>query len=164
MKTINDIISEANEAKDKNIKELKVGDTIYYVSPFSKTRKIESGKIIKKYWHDSMTISGYTFPQSYEFEIHLNSQNKDIRFIVDEYKWNTKIYVDCGLNKDGSYYGAYATDRTLLDEYQEKLVDSDIKELQDKIDKFNKDYEKKKSDLEEQYNELVTKKLEKYDD
>ena len=65
---------------------------------------------------------------------------------------------------DGTVFHYISTDRELLAEFQEKLVDDDVKKVEKEIEKFTIQYESKKKELEDKMNALIAKKLEKYED
>ena len=57
-----------------------------------------------------------------------------------------------------------ATDRELLNDFQEEVVDKDVKQLEKEMEKILVKYESEKAVIQEKIDNLLKKKLEKYED
>lgn len=57
-----------------------------------------------------------------------------------------------------------ATDRELLNDFQEEVVDKDVKQLEKEMEKILAKYESEKAVIQEKIDNLLKKKLEKYED
>ena len=165
MKDINKYIVEANESKDKTWKQIRKGDTIYYLECYNsdKNHKIEVATVTNNWYMESHYLSGgYKVPEHYELMFTRKSKNKEGSAVIWERDWNKKIICD-GL-QDGTIFHYISTDRELLAELQEKLIDDDVQKLEQEIAKFQSQFEAQKKKLEDQMNALIAKKLEKYED
>ena len=166
MKTLKDKIFEANESKDKTFKQIRKGDTIYYLDVYNSDRnhKIEVCTVDGVYYHEPMSINGYTTSEAWEIKFTRKNKNKNGTCYIFKKDIEKKLYIDvCGFGNDTIFYYV-ATDRELLNDFQENLVDNDIKELEKEIEKILTKYEVEKQKLEEQMNELIQKKINKYED
>lgn len=165
MRSIKQVITESNESKDKTWKQIRKGDTIYYLECYNsdKNHKIEVATVTENYFKETIYLSGgYNVPNHYELKFTRKSKNKEGSAVIWERDWEKKIICD-GL-QDGTIFHYISTDRELLAELQEKLVDDDIQELEKEIEKFQSQFEAKKKELEDKMNALIAKKLEKYED
>jgi hypothetical protein len=166
MKDIKNYICEANESKDKTWKQIRKGDTIYYLECYNsdKNHKIEVATVESNYWHEAMYLSeGYMVPEHYQLEFVRKSKNKKGSAIIWKRDWENKILCD-SLMSDGTIFHYISTDRELLAEFQEKLVDEDIKKLEQEIENFREEFESKRKKLQDKMNALIAKKIEKYED
>ena len=79
MKNLKDKIFEANESKDKTFKQIRKGDTIYYLDVYNSDRnhKIEVCTVDGVYYHEPMTISGYTTSEAWEIKFTRKNKNKN---------------------------------------------------------------------------------------
>ena len=70
MKTLKDKIFEANESKDKTFKQIRKGDTIYYLDVYDwdKNYKIEVCTVDAIYYHESTSLGGYTTNEMWEIK------------------------------------------------------------------------------------------------
>ena len=128
MKTLKDKIFEANESKDKTFKQIRKGDTIYYLDVYNSDRnhKIEVCTVDGVYYHEPMTISGYTTSEAWEIKFTRKNKNKNGTCYIYKKDIEKKLYIDvCGFGNDTIFHYV-ATDRELLNDFQENLVDNDI--------------------------------------
>lgn len=166
MKTLKAKIFEANESKDKTFKQIRKGDTIYYLDVYNSDRnhKIEVCTVDGVYYHEPMTISGYTTSEAWEIKFTRKNKNKNGTCCIFKKDIEKKLYIDvCGFGNDTIFYYV-ATDRELLNDFQEEIIDKDVKDLEKEIEKILAKYEAEKQKLEEQMNELIQKKINKYED
>lgn len=170
MKDLKDKIYEANESKDKTFKQLRKGDKIYYLEMFNsdKNHKIEVCTVISNYFYEPMSLSGgYKVPENYTLKFTRENKKKDGSAVIWKRDWDNKLYVSLSGfegDKDRHPYHYISTDRELLVEFQENLVDQDIQEVQKEIEKLQSEYEGKKQKLDDKINALVQKKIDKYED
>lgn len=167
MKSIKDKILEANESKDKNWSQIRKGDTIYYLECYNsdKNYKIEVATVDRNFYHETMYLSdGYRISEHYELEFTRKTKNKKGSACIWKKDWDKKILIDTLFSDENTIFHYISTDRELLNEFQEKLIDEDIKELEKEIEKFKIKYEAEKQKLEEKMNALIQKKLDKYED
>lgn len=171
MKNISEyIINEANESKDKTFKELRKGDKIYYLEIFNsdKNHKIEVCTVTANYFCEPSSLGGgYRIPENYTLKFTRENKNKNGSAVIWKRDWDSKLYVDLSGfegDKDRHPYHYISTDRELLDKFQEELIDQDVKEIQNEIEKLQSEYEAKKQKLDDKINDLIQKKLNKYED
>ena len=165
MKSIKQVITESNESKDKTWKQIRKGDTIYYLECYNsdKNHKIEVATVTKSMYYETMYLGGdYRVPENYTIEFIRKSKNKEVSAVIWKEDWDKKVL--CSTSMDGTVFHYISTDRELLAEFQEKLVDDDVKKMEKEIEKFTIQYESKKKELEDKMNALIAKKLEKYED
>lgn len=166
MKGIKNYICEANESKDKTWKQIRKGDTIYYLECYNsdKNHKIEVATVESNYWCETMYLSGGEYiPEHYSLQYVRKTKNKKGSKVIWKENWDKKIICDSSLDGDTVFH-YIATDRELLAELQEKLIDEDVKKLEDEISKFQSEFEAKKKTMEDKMNALIAKKIEKYED
>ena len=132
MKNLKDKIFEANESKDKTFKQIRKGDTIYYLDVYNSDRnhKIEV-----------CTVTCFIYKKDFE----------------------KKLYIDTSFGGDTVFHYV-ATDRELLNDFQEEVIDKDVKELEKEMEKIMAKYESEKAKIQEKIDNLIQKKLEKYED
>ena len=167
MKSISDIISEANESKDKNWSQIRKGKNFYYLECYNsdKNYKIEVATVDENFYHETIYLSsGYRISEHYELGFTRKTKNKKGSACIWKKDWDKKILIDTLFSDDNTIFHYISTDRELLNEIQEKINDEDIKELEKEIKKFKTKYEAEKQKLEEQMNALIQKKLDKYED
>lgn len=165
MKSIKQIIIEANESKDKTWKQIRKGDTIYYLECYNsdKNHKIEVATVTSNFYYEPMNLGdGYRVRDNYTLKFNRKSKNIEGSAVIWKEDWEKKIL--CSTSMDGTVFHYISTDRELLAEFQENLVDDDVKKVEKEIEKFTIQYESKKKELEDKMNALIAKKLEKYED
>ena len=162
MKNLRDKIFEANESKDKTFKQIRKGDTIYYLDVFNSDRnhKIEVCTVDAVYYHEPMTINGYTTSETWEIKFTRKNKNKNGTCIIYKKDFEQKLYIDVSFSGDTIFHYV-ATDRELLNDFQEEIIDKDTKELEKEMEKIVAKYESEKSKIQEKINNLLQKKLEK---
>ena len=74
-----------------------------------------------------------------------------------------KLYIDTSFSGDTVFHYV-ATDRELLNNFQEEIIDKDVKELENEMEKILAKYESEKAKIQEKIDALLSKKLEKYED
>ena len=165
MKNLRDKIFEANESKDKTFKQIRKGDTIYYLDVFNSDRnhKIEVCTVDAVYYHEPMTINGYTTSETWEIMFTRKNKNKNGTCIIYKKDFEKKLYIDVSFSGDTIFHYV-ATDRELLNDFQEEIIDKDTKELEKVMEKIVAKYESEKAKIQEKINNLLQKKLEKYED
>lgn len=165
MKNLKDRIYEANESKDKTFKQIRKGDTIYYLDVFNSDRnhKIEVCIVDAVYYHEPMTINGYTTEETWEIKFTRKNKNKNGTCIIYNKDIEKKLYIDTSFSGDTIFHYV-ATDRELLNDFQEEIIDKDAKELEKEMEKIVAKYESEKAKIQEKINNLLQKKLEKYED
>lgn len=165
MKNLRDKIFEANESKDKTFKQIRKGDTIYYLDVFNSDRnhKIEVCTVDAVYYHEPMTINGYTTSETWEIMFTRKNKNKNGTCIIYKKDFEKKLYIDVSFSGDTIFHYV-ATDRELLNNFQEEIIDKDTKELEKEMEKIVAKYESEKAKIQEKINNLLQKKLEKYED
>lgn len=165
MKTLKDKIFEANESKDKTFKQIRKGDTIYYLDIYNDDRnhKIEVCTVDGVYYHEPMTINGYTIPESWEIKFTRKNKNKIGTCIIYKKDFEKKLYIDVSFNGNIIFHYV-ATDRELLNDFQEEIIDKDVKDLEKEMEKIVAKYESEKAKIQEKIDDLLQKKLEKYED
>ena len=79
MKTLKDKIFEANESKDKTFKQIRKGDTIYYLDVYNydKNYKIEVCTVDAVYYHEPTSLGGYTISDMWEIKFTSKNKNKN---------------------------------------------------------------------------------------
>ena len=165
MKSLKDIIFEANESKDKTFKQIRKGDTIYYLDVYNSDRnhKIEVCTVDAVYYHEPMSVGGYTTSESWEIKFTRKTKNENGTCIIYKKDIEKKLYVDIGFSGDTIFHYV-ATDRELLNDFQEEIIDKDVKELEKEMEKILAKYESEKAVIQEKIDNLLKKKLEKYED
>ena len=165
MKSLKDIIFEANESKDKTFKQIRKGDTIYYLDAYNSDRnhKIEVCTVDAVYYHEPMSVGGYTTSESWEIKFTRKNKNKNGTCIIYKKDIEKKLYIDIGFTGDTIFHYV-ATDRELLNDFQEEIIDKDVKELENEMEKILVKYESEKAKIQEKIDALLSKKLEKYED
>ena len=165
MKSLKDIIFEANESKDKTFKQIRKGDTIYYLDVYNSDRnhKIEVCTVDAVYYHEPMSVGGYTTSESWEIKFTRKSKNKNGTCIIYKKDIEKKLYIDTSFSGDTVFHSV-ATDRELLNDFQEEIIDKDVKELEKEMEKILAKYESEKAKIQEKIDALLNKKLEKYED
>ena len=108
--------------------------------------------------------TGYKVPEHYSLDFTRKTKNKKGSACIWKKDWDKKILIDTLFSDENTIFHYISTDRELLNEFQENLNDNDIKELEKEIEKFKTKYEAEKQKLEEQMNELIQKKINKYED
>lgn len=165
MKSLKDKIFEANESKDKTFKQIKKGDTIYYLDAYNsdKNHKIEVCTVDAIYYHEPMYVGGYATSEAWEIKFTRKNKNKNGTCIIDKKYFDKKLYINTGFSDDTVFHYV-ATDRELLDNFQEEIIDKDIKQLENEMKKIVAKYESEKQKIQEKIDDLLQKKLEKYED
>ena len=165
MKNLVDKILEANEYKDKTFKQIRKGDTIYYLDIYNSDRnhKIEVCTVDAVYYHEPMTINGYTTEETWEIKFTRKNKNKNGTCCISKKDIEKKLYIDTSFSGDTIFHYV-ATDRELLNDFQEEIIDKDVKELEKEMEKIVAKYESEKAKVQEKIDNLLQKKLEKYED
>ena len=165
MKSLKDIIFEANESKDKTFKQIRKGDTIYYLDVYNSDRnhKIEVCTVDAVYYHEPMSVGGFTTSESWEIKFTRKNKNKNGTCVIYKKDIEKKLYIDTSFSGDTVFHYV-ATDRELLNDFQEEIIDKDVKELENEMEKILAKYESEKAKIQEKIDALLNKKLEKYED
>ena len=93
----------------------------------------------------------------------VKTKNENGTCIIYKKDIEKKLYVDIGFSGDTIFHYV-ATDRELLNDFQEEIIDKDIKELEKEMEKILAKYESEKAKIQEKIDTLLNKKLEKYED
>ena len=165
MKNLKDKIFEANESKDKTFKQIRKGDTIYYLDVYNSDRnhKIEVCTVDTIYYHEPMTINGYTSSEMWEIKFTRKNKNKNGTCFIYKKDFEKKLYIDTSFSGDTVFHYV-ATDRELLNDFQEEVIDKDVKDFEKEMEKILAKYESEKAKIQEKIDNLLQKKLEKYED
>jgi len=165
MKSITNKILEANESKDKTFKQIRKGDTIYYLDVYNSDRnhKIEVCTVDGVYYHEPMSLGSYTTEETWEIKFTRKNKNTNRSFFIHRKDFDKKLYIDTSFKGDTIFHYV-ATDRELLNNFQEEIIDKDIKELEKEMEKIVAKYESEKAKIQEKIDNLLEKKLEKYED
>lgn len=165
MKTLKDKIFEANESKDKTFKQIRKGDTIYYLDVYDwdKNYKIEVCTVDGIYYHESTSLGGYTTNEMWEIKFTRKNKRKNGSCFIYRKDFEKKLCIDTSLSGDTVFHYV-ATDRELLNDFQEEVVDKDVKKLEKEMEKILVKYESEKAVIQEKIDNLLKKKLEKYED
>lgn len=165
MKTLKDKIFEANESKDKTFKQIRKGDTIYYLDVYNldKNYKIEVCTVDAVYYHESMSLGGYTTNEMWEIKFTRKNKHKNGSCFIYRKDFEKKLCIDTSFSRDTVFHYV-ATDRELLNDFQEEVVDKDVKKLEKEMEKILVKYESEKAIIQEKIDNLLKKKLEKYED
>lgn len=165
MKTLKDKIFEANESKDKTFKQIRKGDTIYYLDVYNmdKNYKIEVCTVDGVYYHESMSFGGYTINEMWEIKFTRKNKNKNGSCFIYRKDFEKKLCIDTSLSGNTVFHYV-STDRELLNDFQEEMVDKDVKKLEKEMEKILVKYESEKAVIQEKIDNLLKKKLEKYED
>ena len=165
MKTLKDKIFEANESKDKTFKQIRKGDTIYYLDVYNydKNYKIEVCTVDAVYYHESTSLGGYTIGEMWEIKFTRKNKNKNGSCFIYRKDFEKKLCIDTSLSGDTVFHYV-STDRELLNDFQEEMVDKDVKKLEKEMEKILAKYESEKAVIQEKIDNLLKKKLEKYED
>lgn len=165
MKNLRDKIFESNESKDKTFKQLRKGDTIYYLDAYDSDRnhKIEVCTVDAVYYHEPMSMGSYTTSEIWEIKFIRKNKNKTGTFFIYKKDFDKKINIDTSFNGD-TIFQYVSTDRELLNDFQEEIIDKDVKELEQEMEKIMAKYESEKAKVQEKINNLLQKKMEKYED
>ena len=165
MKNLKDKIFEANESKDKTFKQIRKGDTIYYLDVFNSDRnhKIEVCTVDATYYHEPMSMGSYTTEEAWEIKFTRKNKNKIGTCYIYKKDIEKKLYIDTSFKGDTVFHYV-STDRELLNNFQEEVIDKDVKELEKEMEKIMAKYESEKAKIQEKIDNLLQKKLEKYED
>ena len=165
MKTLKDKIFEANESKDKTFKQIRKGDTIYYLDVYNydKNYKIEVCTVDAVYYHEPTSLGGYTISEMWEIKFTRKNKNKNGSCFIYRKDFEKKLCIDTSFSRDTVFHYV-ATDRELLNDFQEEMVDKDVKKLEKEMEKILVKYESEKAIIQEKIDNLLKKKLEKYED
>ena len=165
MKTLKDKIFEANESKDKTFKQIRKGDTIYYLDVYNydKNYKIEVCTVDAVYYHEPTSLGGYTISEMWEIKFTRKNKNKNGSCFIYRKDFEKKLCIDTSFSRDTVFHYV-ATDRELLNDFQEEMVDKDVKKLEKEMEKILVKYESEKAVIQEKIDNLLKKKLEKYED
>jgi len=166
MKSLKDKIFEANESKDKTFKQIRKGDTLYYLDVYNSDRnhKIEVCSVDGVYYHEPMSLGSYTTEEMWEIKFTRKNKNKNGSCFIYRKDFEKKLYINiCGFGDDTVFHYV-ATDRELLNDFQEEIIDKDVKELEKEMEKIMAKYESEKAKIQEKIDNLLQKKLEKYED
>ena len=165
MKTLKDKIFEANESKDKTFKQIRKGDTIYYLDVYNydKNYKIEVCTVDAVYYHEPTSLGGYTISEMWEIKFTRKNKNKNGSCFIYRKDFEKKLCIDTSFSGDTVFHYV-ATDRELLNDFQEEVVDKDVKKLEKEMEKILVKYESEKAVIQEKIDNLLKKKLEKYED
>ena len=165
MKTLKDKIFEANESKDKTFKQIRKGDTIYYLDVYNydKNYKIEVCTVDAVYYHEPTSLGGYTISEMWEIKFTRKNKNKNGSCFIYRKDFEKKLCIDTNISGDTVFHYV-ATDRELLNDFQEEVVDKDVKQLEKEMEKILVKYESEKAVIQEKIDNLLKKKLEKYED
>ena len=165
MKTLKDKIFEANESKDKTFKQIRKGDTIYYLDVYNydKNYKIEVCTVDAVYYHEPTSLGGYTISEMWEIKFTRKNKNKNGSCFIYRKDFEKKLCIDTSFSRDTVFHYV-ATDRELLNDFQEEMVDKDVKKLEKEMEKILAKYESEKAVIQEKIDNLLKKKLEKYED
>ena len=119
MKSLKDIIFEANESKDKTFKQIRKGDTIYYLDVYNSDRnhKIEVCTVDAVYYHEPMSVGGYTTSESWEIKFTRKTKNENGTCVIYKKDIEKKLYIDTSFSGDTVFHYV-ATDRELLNDFQ----------------------------------------------
>ena len=163
MKNLKDKIFEANESKDKTFKQIRKGDTIYYLDMYNSDRnhKIEVCTVDAVYYHEPMSFGSYITEETWE--IKFTRKNKNGSCFVYKKDFEKKLYIDTSFKGDTIFHYV-ATDRELLNDFQKEIIGKDVKELEKEMEKIMAKYESEKAKIQEKIDNLLKKKLEKYED
>lgn len=165
MKNLKDKIFEANESKDKTFKQIRKGDTIYYLDVYNwdKNYKIEVCTVDAVYYHEPTPLGGYTTSEMWEIKFTRKNKNKNGSCFIYRKDFEKKLCIDTSFSRDTVFHYV-ATDRELLNDFQEEVVDKDVKKLEKEMEKILVKYESEKAVIQEKIDNLLKKKLEKYED
>ena len=165
MKTLKDKFFEANESKDKTFKQIRKGDTIYYLDVYNydKNYKIEVCTVDAVYYHEPTSLGGYTISEMWEIKFTRKNKNKNGSCFIYRKDFEKKLCIDTSFSRDTVFHYV-ATDRELLNDFQEEMVDKDVKKLEKEMEKILAKYESEKAVIQEKIDNLLKKKLEKYED
>lgn len=149
--------------KIKLLNKLEKGDTIYYLDVYDryKNYKIEVCIIDGVYYHEPMPLRSYTTNEMWE--IKFTRKNKNGSYIIYRKDFEKKLCIDTSFSGDTVFHYV-ATDRELLNDFQEEVVDKDVKKLEKEMEKILAKYESEKAVIQEKIDNLLKKKLEKYED
>lgn len=165
MKTLKDKIFEANESKDKTFKQIRKGDTIYYLDVYNydKNYKIEVCTVDAVYYHEPTSLGDYTISEMWEIKFTRKNKNKNGSCFIYRKDFEKKLCIYTSISGDTVFHYV-ATDRELLNDFQEEVVDKDVKQLEKEMEKILVKYESEKAVIQEKIDNLLKKKLEKYED
>ena len=110
-----------------------------------------------------MTINGYTSSEMWEIKFTRKNKNKNGTCFIYKKDFEKKLYIDTSFSGDTVFHYV-ATDRELLNEYKEEIIDKDVKDLEKEMEKIMAKYESEKAKIQEKIDNLLQKKLEKYED
>ena len=110
-----------------------------------------------------MYVGGYTTSEAWEIKFTRKNKNKNGTCIINKKYFDKKLYINTGFSGDTVFHYV-STDRELLDNFQEEIIDKDVKKLENEMEKIVAKYESEKQNIQEKIDVLLNKKLEKYED
>ena len=114
--------------KIKLLNKLEKGDTIYYLDVYDryKNYKIEVCTVDGVYYYEPMPLGSYTTNEMWEIKFTRKNKNKNGSCFIYRKDFEKKLCIDTSFSGDTVFHYV-ATDRELLNDFQEEVVDKDVK-------------------------------------